>query len=223
MLVLPYAPLDIAGPIDVIESISKTWIGYLIQQGVSTPKDASLGIEDAEFHHIGTTLEPVKTNGSFTLVPTTTPDVCPELDYLIVGGPDPLSYKLPENLIEFIRSHVAKGKVLFSICTGSMMVASTGVLDGKTAITTHVFVPLARKMYPKVNWKADKNWEVSEDGKLWLSAGGGCGIDMMLHWVKETYSQELMESGLPLTQIGPRDVHGKPLVLKYPVDYSKLE
>lgn len=49
-----------------------------------------------------------------TIVPTVTVDDCPELDVLILGGPNPVDFELHPKYAEFIRRHVAAGKLLFT-------------------------------------------------------------------------------------------------------------
>ncbi|KAF7854148.1 uncharacterized protein EAF02_011766 [Botrytis sinoallii] len=77
--------------------------------------------------------EPVELTAGFKVVPTTTIKDCPPLDYLLVGGPIP-TYQLSESFKSFIRAHVEAGKGLFTICTGAITVAQTGILDGNIRI-----------------------------------------------------------------------------------------
>ena len=58
-------------------------------------------------------MDPVLMTSNISLVPTTTVDDCPPLDYLLIGGPDPMTFKLDEKFADFIRKHVAAAKRLF--------------------------------------------------------------------------------------------------------------
>lgn len=107
---------------------------------------------DIKFHHINETLEPQTMTAGVRMLPTTTCDTCPPLDFLLVGGPDPFKYKLSPRFSEFIRKHVEAGKGLFTTCTGAFSVAESGVLDGKKATVNHVFLDGAKKLAPNVNW-----------------------------------------------------------------------
>lgn len=58
-------------------------------------------------------------------------------------------------------------------CIGSLWLASSGVSDGKSATTNRGALPLAKKLYPKVEWM-DQRWVV--DGKYWTAGGAGAGM-----------------------------------------------
>lgn len=83
--------------------------------------------------------DPVELGTSqITIVPTTTTDECPELDILLVAGPYLGNFTLHPKHADFIRKHVKQGKLLFTSCTSASVVASTGVLDGKTAKANNI-------------------------------------------------------------------------------------
>ena len=82
----------------------------------------------------------------------------PHIDVLIVtGGPGwNEQSKIPE-ILEFIRCR-AHATLLVSVCTGSMILAASGVLDGKSATTKHEVVPpeippidVMREAYPQID------------------------------------------------------------------------
>ena len=60
-------------------------------------------------------IDPVELTAGYKIVPTTTVDTCPPLDYLLVGGPDPFSFKLSDRFADFLRAHVAANKILVSV------------------------------------------------------------------------------------------------------------
>jgi transcriptional regulator GlxA family with amidase domain len=68
-----------------------------------------------------------------------------------------------------------------SVCSGTFVLASLGLLDGR-CVATHwnACAPLA-KAYPRVKVDADSLYVV--DGNLWTSAGVSTGIDMALAMV----------------------------------------
>ncbi len=159
------------------------------------------------FHHIGENLEPVHLlTSSVTIVPTTTLDTVPELDALLIGGPNPAGFELSPKYADFIRRHVAAGKLLFSTCTGAAVLASTGVLDGKNATVNNQEFAWSKKAYPKVNWSKDKKWVV--DGNLWTGSGAVAGMDMFAHWIKENYGLDVVTQGSSGLDYEPRDRDG---------------
>src|SRR5580704_6252854 len=118
----------------------------------------------------------------------------PKLDVLIVtGGPGWVEQsKLPETLA-FIRNSAAEIPVV-SVCTGGMILAASGVLDGKAATTKREVVPpevsplqRLRDEYPAV---AAHEASLVDIGAI--VTGGGvsvCVIDM-LHLLKKLYGPE---------------------------------
>ncbi|KAM6514405.1 hypothetical protein FALCPG4_015551 [Fusarium falciforme] len=123
-------------------------------------------------------------------MPSTTMDKCPELDILLVGGPNPINFKLHPKHADFIRKHVAAGKLLFTNCTGAAVVASTGVLDGKNATINNIAFQLMKQIYPNVKWANDKKWVM--DGNIWTSGGAVSGIDMFSYWIRENYGLNVL-------------------------------
>jgi transcriptional regulator GlxA family with amidase domain len=76
---------------------------------------------------------------------------------------------------------VQKSKRFGSVCSGTFVLASLGLLDGKR-VATHwnACDPLA-KTYPHLNVERDMLYVA--DGKVWTSAGVTTGIDMALTMV----------------------------------------
>jgi transcriptional regulator GlxA family with amidase domain len=162
ILAFPYQAIDVAGPVDILSSCSS----HLIAGGEAAHAPGYAGLTaksiNITFHHIGIDLSPVLLTANMSIVPTTTVSTCPELDYLLIGGPDTFTYNLPAIFGDFIRAHLAAGKGLFTNCTGAMAIAPFGVLDGKRATVNHGVLEYAMKLFPGVKWEK-KQWV--EDGK----------------------------------------------------------
>jgi len=107
ILMVPYQTLDVAAPLDVLTSCSKD--GLKEMEAFGWPGTAGITEKaiDIKFHHINDTMDPVTMTGGVKILPTTTIDNCPELDYLLVGGPDPVNYQLSEAFADFLRKHVS--------------------------------------------------------------------------------------------------------------------
>ena len=118
----------------------------------------------------------------------------PKLDILIVtGGPGWIAQsKLPETLA-FIRNRAAEIPVV-SVCTGGMILAASGVLDGKAAPTKREVVqpevsPLQRLRdeYPAV---VAQEASLVDAGAIITGGGVSLCIDTMLHLLKKLYGPE---------------------------------
>lgn len=205
-LLFDYQAIDVLGPVDLVNSCSKTYMQTLAPMtGIS--QETLDRAPDVFIHHIGVTMEPVKLGSSLiTIVPTTTVDDCPELDILLIGGPDPFNFKLDPKHAEFIRRYVAAGKLLFATCTGALVVASTGVLDGKNATINNGIIPVVQQMHPNVKWIKEKKWII--DGNIWTGGGAIAGMDMFAHWIKETYGLDVLIYAAAMLDFEPRDIDG---------------
>lgn len=119
----------------------------------------------------------------------------PELDVLIVtGGPGwPAQCQSPKTL-GFIRHYAATIPVV-SVCTGGMILAASGVLDGKAATTKREVTPpemsplrRLREEYPSV-----KVHEASlvDDGGVITGGGVSLCIDTMLYLLKKAFGADM--------------------------------
>ncbi|CAG9998781.1 unnamed protein product [Clonostachys byssicola] len=204
-LVFPYQAIDTVGPLDVLSSGSKLVSEFLRVYG---PVDevAAKKAPEVEFHHIGVSKEPVPLTAGFLVVPTVTIEDAPELDILLIGGPVPDGFELDPKYAQFIRQHVAAGKLLWTNCTGAFVAASAGVLDGKRATINNVEFEWVKKRFPAVNWTKETKWVV--DGNIWTAAGAVAGMDMVTHWLKEQYGPEVHRLSTMGLDFEPRDTYG---------------
>ena len=91
----------------------------------------------------------------------------------------------------FVKAVAKRGTRVASVCSGTILLAETGLLDGKRA-TTHwnrTREMLAR--FPQVKLEADQIFV--RDGNIWSSAGITAGIDLALAMMGEDYGDEIVE------------------------------
>jgi transcriptional regulator GlxA family with amidase domain len=115
----------------------------------------------------------------------------PAFDTLIVGG---LLEPLPssDRLVAFVRSALPACRRIASICTGALVLAEAGLLDGRR-ITTHWLI--ARDLqarFPKVRMQEDRIFII--DGPIWTSAGMTSGVDLALGMVEKDFGREMARS-----------------------------
>ncbi len=80
------------------------------------------------------TLQPVTSNEGMTILPTTTFDNCPSLDVLCVpGGPGQVEMMRDTEVLEFLQRQGKTAKYITSVCTGSLILAAAGLLQGYSA------------------------------------------------------------------------------------------
>ncbi|WP_068010355.1 GlxA family transcriptional regulator [Pseudovibrio axinellae] len=71
---------------------------------------------------------------------------------------------------------------IISICSGALILAQAGILDGKQASTHWSRASMAQASYPGVDWEINKLFVQS--GNIYTSAGVTAGIDLALHLIE---------------------------------------
>jgi putative intracellular protease/amidase len=113
---------------------------------------------------------------------------CPKLDILLVpGGMGTLKELTNEKMLAFLREQSAKTELVTSVCSGSMLLAKAGVLDGHKATSNKKYFDMAISQSDKVDWIQKARWV--EDGKFVTSSGVSAGIDMALHVIRRLYGE----------------------------------
>lgn len=133
---------------------------------------------------------PIRTGSGLTL----TPDGALESErpgagttLLVPGGR--YTGDFDPRLTDWLRAHGGRAERLVSVCTGGLLLAEAGLLDGRRA-TTHWYVceQMARD-YPAVTVEPDPIYVL--DGPVATSAGVTAGIDLALALVEEDHGREL--------------------------------
>ena len=108
-------------------------------------------------------------------------DEISDADILLVpGGPGIDSLLNNKDVLDWIRKIDQTTKWTVSVCSGSLLLAQTGLLDGKNC-TTHW---RRKEQLLKFNVTV-KNVRYVQDGKFITSAGVSAGIDMALYLVSK--------------------------------------
>jgi transcriptional regulator GlxA family with amidase domain len=121
---------------------------------------------------------------SKTLDEVTSPDIV-----VIPGGFGNRLLLEHEPLHEWIRDVHETSQWTTSVCTGSLLLAAAGLLDGKRA-TTHW---LARDVLASLGANAVPD-RIVEEGKIVTAAGVSAGIDMALRLVQKTHGDEAAQA-----------------------------
>jgi transcriptional regulator GlxA family with amidase domain len=79
-------------------------------------------------------------------------------------------------------------QLMATVCTGSFLLASTGLLDGRRATSNKMVFQQAAIYGPKVDWIAKARWV--EDGKYFTSSGISAGMDMTLAVIAKLFGRE---------------------------------
>jgi transcriptional regulator GlxA family with amidase domain len=113
-----------------------------------------------------------------------------EIDTLLVPGGIGVEEKNPDPAaVEWLRRAAAGSRRIGSICTGTFLLAYTGLLDGRRVTTHWAFASELARRYPKVNVKPDPIW--IQDDQFYTSAGVTAGIDLCLALLEEDHGAAL--------------------------------
>ena len=95
-------------------------------------------------HLLSHTLDPVMTDSGVAILPTMVFDDCPPgLDILFVpGGSGVFEAVENERVIRFLQKHGQSAKYITSVCTGSILLAAAGLMDGYKATTHWATTPM---------------------------------------------------------------------------------
>ncbi|MFI9352417.1 GlxA family transcriptional regulator [Streptomyces lydicus] len=162
--------LDVTGPVDVFNGADRAVPGaYRIR---TAALDAA----------------PVRTTSGLTLVPDLALADAPVPHTLLVPGgegtrrPDP-------RLTDWLRGNAHRARRKVSVCSGALLLAETGLLDGRRATTHWMLCATLAERFPAVRVEPEPIYV--RDGDLATSAGVTAGIDLALALVEEDLGRDL--------------------------------
>lgn len=107
--------------------------------------------------------------------------IADQIDYellFIPGGDSALDAAKDENLMQWVRDVCENAELVMAVCTGTILLGMTGVLDGRQATTNKIDFNHTIPLAPNVEWVKRARWV--EDGKYFTSSGVSAGMDMAL-------------------------------------------
>ncbi|OIJ93076.1 GlxA family transcriptional regulator [Streptomyces monashensis] len=131
---------------------------------------------------------PVRTSSGLTLVPDGALTAASDPHTLVVPGgagtraPDP-------RLIDWLRAHGPRARRLVSVCTGAILLAAAGLLDGRRATTHWAYCDKLARDHPAVTVEPDPIYV--RDAEVATSAGVTSGIDLALALVEEDLDRDV--------------------------------
>jgi transcriptional regulator GlxA family with amidase domain len=122
------------------------------------------------------------------IMPDASLDACMEAEVicvpeLLVTLDEAVEGRFTEEIRCLKQAHAA-GKVLATACSGAILLAEAGLLDGEEATTHWAYCDLMRRRYPKVTVRAGRALVVSGEGHRLVMAGGGTSwMDLALYLI----------------------------------------
>ncbi|MFG2378711.1 GlxA family transcriptional regulator [Streptomyces sp. NPDC048504] len=161
--------LDVTGPVEVFA-------------GAETQAPGTYRIRTASLDG-----GPVRTSSGLTVVPDSAlPDAPAPHTLLVPGGP---GTRGPDpRVTDWLRAHGPHAERLVSVCTGAILLAEAGLLDGRRATTHWAYCAKLARDHPAIEVDPDPIYV--RDGPVSTSAGVTSGIDLALALVEEDLGRD---------------------------------
>jgi transcriptional regulator GlxA family with amidase domain len=162
--------LDFAGPWEVLAAWANQW-----------PDDG------VEVFTVADVLEPVRCAKGLRVVPDHTWDNAGQLDVLVYPGGMGTRRQLGDESVRArLRGIAGAGTLMTSVCTGALVYADAGLLDGRPATTYWAQLDLLASLGRDIDVRGEERFV--DDGGIVTAAGVSAGIDMALHLVARLHS-----------------------------------
>ncbi|MEV6768916.1 helix-turn-helix domain-containing protein [Nocardia sp. NPDC051030] len=151
------------------------------------------GTADGRYEVITCSLDgrPVHSNSDFDIAVAHDSTLLDTADTVVIPPCDVRPYLdngLPQEISDAL-ARIRPGVRLVSICTGAIVVAAAGLLDGRTATTHWNFSSRFRETFPQVHLDPDVLYV--DDGDILTSAGATAGVDLCLHLIRRDHGSEV--------------------------------
>ena len=113
----------------------------------------------------------------------------PAVDVLLIPGGFGTRKKVDNaTVLDAIRTTAGRATYVITVCTGSALLARTGLSDGKRATSNKQALKWVITQGPKVMWVPEARWV--EDGKFFTASGVSAGLDATLALVAKIFGRE---------------------------------
>lgn len=164
--------LDFVGPWEVLRSWQLFW-----------PDDG------AEVFTVAQEASPLTCAKGLQVTPEHTWATAPSIDVLVFPGGQGTRRQLGDETIRgWLRGLAAQGALLTSVCTGALVFADAGLLDGRPATTHWASLEHLGRLGNGIEVRPDDRWV--DTGQVITAAGVSAGIDMALHLVVRLAGEE---------------------------------
>ncbi|MZD09531.1 helix-turn-helix domain-containing protein [Streptomyces sp. SID5785] len=165
--------LDVTGPVEVF-----------------TGAGLAAGTDHAPYRVVTASMDgaPVRTSSGLTLVPDLALADAPAPHTVLVPGGQGTRRGDPR-LVAWLRAHAPRAERVVSVCTGAILLAEAGLLDGRRATTHWAYCARLARDHPAVEVDPDPIYV--RDGNVATSAGVTAGIDLALALVEEDHGRDV--------------------------------
>jgi transcriptional regulator GlxA family with amidase domain len=130
-------------------------------------------------------------DGLFSVKPHTHISAIAKTDLIIIPSLNhnyQKSLKKNALLIDWIQQQYNKGAEVASICTGTFLLAASGLLDGKNCSTNWAVAESFRTIFPAVNLQIDKL--ITDENGIYTNGGAFSFLNLIIYLVEKYYGRE---------------------------------
>jgi transcriptional regulator GlxA family with amidase domain len=132
---------------------------------------------------------PVKARNGLSVNPDYSIGDAPQPELLIVpGGLGTRPALLQQDILSWIKRSAHSAEKVLSVCTGALLLAKVGILDGLKATTHSSAFELLAEIAPTT--EIVRGVRFVDNGKVITAAGISAGIDMSLYVIELLYGKE---------------------------------
>lgn len=134
--------------------------------------------------------QPIAARNGLLVMPTHSFANCPALDVVLVPGGFGTRREMKNPVVlEWVRSAAERAEYVLSVCTGSLVLGSAGLLDGLHT-TTH-FLAFDELKAVAARSVIHEGARYVDNGRLVCSAGVSAGVDMSLHVIRRMHGDDI--------------------------------
>ncbi|MDR6292279.1 MULTISPECIES: GlxA family transcriptional regulator [Inquilinus] len=170
--------LDVVGPLEVFAAATA------LQRDAGAPPGYAVEVLAAR-------AGPVRaTSGLSVLADRGLDEAGDGIDTLLVAGGAGIEAAVADAaLVAWLRGMAPRVRRLGSVCTGALLLAEAGLLDGRRAATHWNWCERLSRRYPAVRVEPDPIF--IQDGRVWTSAGVTAGMDLALALIEADHGRDL--------------------------------
>jgi transcriptional regulator GlxA family with amidase domain len=140
---------------------------------------------------VGRTREPIISQGFVKVTPDHSIADSPPIDIIVFPGGGSDAVTRDPVMMRWVRERTRTAELSMSVCTGAMILARAGMLDGRDATTFYMAIDALREMSPKTRVHHGRRF--IDTGKVLTTAGVSAGIDGSLHVVARLLGRKVAD------------------------------
>ncbi|MEA3077357.1 MAG: hypothetical protein QOF60_2265 [Actinomycetota bacterium] len=172
-----FQTLDLAGPLEVLRTATRLGASPGYRVVVASPDGRPVRSESGLTVGVDTSLAALRRSRAALAAVT------------VVGGEGSRPLLDDKAALAALRAIAGRAERVVSVCTGAIVLAGAGLLDGHRATTHWAWCDYVADRWPSVEVEADRIYVHDRD--RWTSAGVTAGIDLFLALVEADHGPEL--------------------------------